>query len=71
VQHLPADGEGSRPLLLEPDAWIGTVSTNTLGAMRETQAEIRPLLDRRLRSILPKEGLAAMIYHAAPIVFRF
>lgn len=40
LQHLPGDGEGSRPLLLEPDVWIGKVSTNALGAMREKQAEI-------------------------------
>jgi transposase len=40
LQHLPGDGEGSRPLFLEPDVWIGTVSTNALGAMREKQAEI-------------------------------
>ena len=56
LQHLPGDGKGSRPLLLEPDVWIGKVNTDALGAMRGKQAEIHPLPGRRLRSNLPKGG---------------
>lgn len=52
MQHLSGDGKGSRPLLLEPDVWIGKVSYRSLGGDEE-------------EAIGNPSGLAATIHRAA------
>ena len=47
LQHPPGDGKGLRPLLLEPDVWIGKVNSDDLEAMRGKQEEIHPGSRRR------------------------
>ena len=40
LQHLTEDRDRVRPVAFELGVWIGKVSTDALGAMREKQAEI-------------------------------